>query len=167
MDAQKTRLRRFALFSILAFLDDRLAAEISEKATLLFKARNPKVASPKTGDDEIETPEMRREMIWICFSQWQTHKKRMAKAHNRGLTRGQPEVNLANFGQLPPKVELGPWLRFHTDASEEEMLAVLFTQVLQFSEAETAEALKISLGTLRHRVGKGIRVLGDYVGPTL
>ncbi len=159
MDAQKIRLRRFALFFILAFLDDRLAAEISEKATLLFKSKYPKFQS----ESEIETPEVRRDMIAICFSQWQTYKKRLTK----GMTREKTEFNISAYGKMPAHLELGPWLRFHKEAAEEEVLAVLFTQILEFSETETAEALKVSLGTLRHRVGKGIRVLGEYVGPTL
>ena len=145
-------LRNFALFFLFVFLDERLAMEIANRAVTTYRSKTKKLDSNST--------DARKVLIAICFDLWKSHKKR--------IVRGQPSSQLTDFGQLPEQMPTGSdqaaWMRFHKDAGDEELLAILFTQVLRLPENEISEALKISTGTLRHRVARGIRMLGDYVG---
>lgn len=141
-------LKRFAIFFFLAFLDERLAAEISDRAAATFKVKNPK-------NLDANSPEMRMLTIELCRSYWESNKRRMSPA----------EINpkIESIGRLPQGVSLQPWIKFHKDTPDEEILTFLLSEILKFSESEISEALNISIGTLRHRISRAIRVLGGYV----
>ena len=144
---ESVQLRRFAIFFFLAFLDERLAAEISDRAAAAYKAKNFKRL-------DANSPEMRMLTINLCQSFWNTNKRR--------ITRKDMKPNVESFGKLPAGVSIQPWIKFNKNTSDDEILAFILAQVLKFSETEVAEGLKISIGTLRHRVSRGIRVLGAY-----
>jgi hypothetical protein len=147
MNKNGAHLKRFAIFFFLAFLDERLAAEISDRAAASYKSKNPKSLDPNS-------PEMRRLTIDLCKTYWETNKRR--------ISRRDVKPNLEAFGKLPAQVSLQPWIRFHKNTSDEEILAFLLAQILKFSEQEVAEGLKISIGTLRHRISRAIRAIGSY-----
>lgn len=147
-DATKdAHLRRFAIFFFLAFLDERLAAEISDRAAATYKTKNLR-------NLDGNSPEMRLLTIHLCRSYWEANKKRIPRV----------EVNpkVESFGKLPSGVSLSPWIKFHKQTADEEIIAFILSQVLKFSEQEISEALKISVGTLRHRISRSIRVLGAF-----
>ena len=131
----------------LAFLDERLAAEISDRAAATFKSKNPKRL-------DSDSPEMRHLTIDICRSLWESNKRRMS--------RKDMKPNLESFGKLPPKISLQPWIRFHKQTPDDEIISFIFTQILKFSEQEVADALKVSIGTLRHRISRAVRTLGNF-----
>jgi len=144
-------LRHFALFFFFAFLDERLAMEVADRAVTSYRS--------KTKSLDQNSTEARKILIKICAELWKSNKKR--------IVHGRPSSQLNDFGHLPAGADQTAWVRFHKDAAEEELLAILFSQVLGLPAQDISEALKISTGTLRHRIGRGIRMLGEYVGPTL
>ncbi len=61
---------------------------------------------------------------------------------------------------IPSELDLSAWATFLNSAHAEEAEAVLLSQILGFSEAEIAQGLDVSEGTVRYRVGRGLRHLG-------
>lgn len=58
-------------------------------------------------------------------------------------------------------VDLGAWRQFSKDAEKEELLSVIWSKVLKLSDEEIAEGIGVTPGTVRHRVGRGLRHLGE------
>jgi hypothetical protein len=138
-------LKRFATFFFLAFLDERLAAEISDRAAATYKVKNNK-------NLDADSPAMRLLTIELCRSYWESNKRRMSRQ----------EINprVESIGRLPSNFSLQPWIKFHKETPDDEIITFLLSEILKFSEQEVSEALKISIGTLRHRISRTIRALG-------
>ena len=64
---------------------------------------------------------------------------------------------------LPGEVDVSLWAAFQSSVDPSEVEAVLLSQVLAFTDDEIANGLKVSVGTVRYRVGRGLRHLGGYV----
>lgn len=64
---------------------------------------------------------------------------------------------------IPRGLDLVVWSSFLTAAEETEVEAVLLSIVLNFSDDEIAEALDVTAGTVRYRVGRGLRHLGGFI----
>ncbi len=62
------------------------------------------------------------------------------------------------LGKAPK--DLGLWREFQRAGREEEILALTWSKILSFSDEQVARALKISEGTLRHRVSRSLQLLG-------
>ena len=97
---------------------------------------------------------MRLLTIELCRTYWESNKRRMSRQ----------EINpsVEPIGKFPSKLSLQPWIKFHKQTPDEEILTFLLAEILKFSELEVSEALKISIGTLRHRVSRTVRVLGNF-----
>jgi DNA-directed RNA polymerase specialized sigma24 family protein len=66
---------------------------------------------------------------------------------------------------LPKDFDLQVWANFLQTGEATEVEAVLFSKILNFSEEEIAEGLGVTTGTVRYRVGRGLRHLGGYIEP--
>lgn len=64
---------------------------------------------------------------------------------------------------LPGEVDVSLWASFSTSVEPTEVEAVLLSQVLAFTDEEIATGLGVTIGTVRYRVGRGLRHLGGYV----
>jgi len=64
---------------------------------------------------------------------------------------------------LPKDLEVASWVSFMSAAEAEEVEAVLLSRVLGFSDAEISQGLDVTEGTVRYRVGRGLRHLGGYI----
>ncbi len=64
---------------------------------------------------------------------------------------------------FPPGLDFSHWIAFQSATDPTEVEAVLLSKILDFTDQEIAEGLGISLGTVRYRVGRGLRHLGSYV----
>ena len=73
---------------------------------------------------------------------------------------GQTLPNDMGEGFFRRQIDLIPWQRFCKEAEEEEVLAVLLTRVLQFSELDISRALDVKPGTIHYRTAKGTSRLG-------
>jgi hypothetical protein len=78
--------------------------------------------------------------------------------------RGLQKLKLASSERLSIQVsgvDLGPWKEFRKKAPPEEFLAVVWTQVLAIAPSDVAKALGITEGTLKYRLSKALRLLGE------
>lgn len=63
----------------------------------------------------------------------------------------------------PGGLDLSLWISFQSAGKPDEVEAVLLSKILKFSDQEIAEGLNVTTGTVRYRVGRGVRHLGAYV----
>ncbi|MGZ3723425.1 MAG: sigma-70 region 4 domain-containing protein [Bdellovibrionales bacterium] len=64
---------------------------------------------------------------------------------------------------LPKDLEVASWVSFMAAADAELVEAVLLSRVLGFSDEEISQGLDVTEGTVRYRVGRGLRHLGGYI----
>ena len=62
---------------------------------------------------------------------------------------------------IPKDLDMGAWKQFYIQAEPDEMLAVIWSKILKFSDEDIAEGLGVTVGSIRHRVGRGLRLLGE------
>jgi hypothetical protein len=98
------------------------------------------------------------------------HRSEWVRALHRGRHRlkvlSNPrwsEVQGIDGFLIPSSLDLGIWSSFLTTAHPEECEAVLLSRILKFSDVEIASGIGVSEGTIRYRVGRGLRHLGGYV----
>ncbi|HMN68984.1 MAG TPA: sigma-70 region 4 domain-containing protein [Bdellovibrionales bacterium] len=63
---------------------------------------------------------------------------------------------------LPRGFDMTAWRSFLNTAEREEIDAVLLHKILRFSEGEIAVGLNVTTGTVRYRLGRGLRHLGGF-----
>lgn len=80
-----------------------------------------------------------------------------------------------NFGQYSPetknesswveasRVDIETWFKFHRESDRNEITVIILSCILGFDDKDIASGLGASLGTIRYRISKGIRRLGDCV----
>jgi hypothetical protein len=66
---------------------------------------------------------------------------------------------------FPDNLDFSHWIAFQSTAPPTEVEAVLLSKILGFQDEEIASGLGVSVGTVRYRVGRGLRGLGGYVEP--
>ncbi len=64
---------------------------------------------------------------------------------------------------LPPDFELDAWSVFLSSAEPSEVEAVLLARILGFKDEEIARGLGVTVGTVRYRIGRGLRHLGGHL----
>lgn len=140
-------VRSIALFFFYAFLDERKAIEATSEAIQNFKDRISK------------NPELKPTVALISATQaiWKKHSGHF----NRGKHNYSPESGWI----LPSDLDMGPWKEFQKTAQEDELLAMIWSQILQLSDSDIAMGLGISIGTLRYRTGRALRRLGTLTNP--
>ncbi len=68
---------------------------------------------------------------------------------------------------LHPDVDIGSWREFLAESDGEVVEAVVFSKILNFKDQPISQGLGITIGTLRYRLGNGIRLLGLVAQPGL
>ena len=64
---------------------------------------------------------------------------------------------------MSPDFDIGVWASFLTAVDSGEVEAVLLSRILAFTDEEIAAGLSVSVGTVRYRVGRGLRHLGGFI----
>jgi DNA-directed RNA polymerase specialized sigma24 family protein len=131
-------------FFFLTLLDEQAAFSASARALQMWRSRLSRSRHP-----EVESEPL---LVGTLSKQWSSLGKE-AQA-------GQPVVFATEDWQIPAGVDLGPWLEFRRESPPDEFLAVLMVKILKFSVPGVAAGLKISEGTVTHRLSRGLRKLG-------
>lgn len=136
-------IRSIALFFFFAFLDDRRALEASTQAISLYHTK--KKNNPQFNASVL--------VVMSTFAIWNKHHLK--------LNRGAANFSTDAGWNVPADLDLGPWREFQKLATQDELLAVIWSKVLELSEQDIAEGLGISEGTVRYRLGRALRKLGS------
>lgn len=146
----KNRVESVALFFYLAFLDEALAI----KTTLQTLDQMEKRLLAKAQDDSRSVESI---LVYQTYKNWRRYR------NSRGeiITFKSLEANW----QIPPHLDLGPWRQLHKEGNPDEILAVIWHEVLGITPAQIAAGLGLSVGTVRYRIGNGLRQLGPMILP--
>ena len=153
-------VRTIALFFYYSLLDDQVAVRATERALkkLSAQALGAEVKDAKSPRVGVE----RSLLVNVCTKLWHKYE---------GFTvRGGSGATPATHWRLPETLDLAPWRQFQREGLREDMLAVVWVKILGCAESDVAKGLGLSPGTIRYRVARGVRQLGQtnrlgkYVG---
>lgn len=137
--------REIALFYLLSLMDEKLALSAAHKSIAQLKAMKPR----EDGTHD------RADVARLLRKGFDTHRKQ--------LSRNRPtEMSEALLG-FPEGTDLATWQKFYRSSSDAEVTAVVLARVLGYPEAALAEGFNVSAGTMKYRVAKGVRQLGNVL----
>ncbi len=136
-------VKSVALFFYFAFLDDKKAIEASTQALAI--CRDKKSSNPNINSDVA--------IVAATHAIWNKYKLR--------IVRGRPNSSVESGWLVPSSVDLGPWREFQKNATQDELLAVIWSKILNISEENISVGLGITQGTIRYRLGRALRKLGS------
>jgi DNA-directed RNA polymerase specialized sigma24 family protein len=141
--AEASVVEAVAKYFFFSCLDEQLSFTASLKVLSELKARN-----------WLEREHRSR---WIeTLRKW---KPRMTHLKPKPWT----ESPLEKGYLLPQDFDLSVWVTFLTAAEAVEVEAVLLSRILAFTDEEIADGLSVTTGTVRYRVGRGLRHLGGFI----
>ncbi len=133
---------RAGLFFYLAFLDEARAKDATRDIVKTLRRRGLHKAQGESLEELVQL------------------------IHNysvRHIDSARPTGTSFTSGDLviPAGFNWSRWLEFRRQSERNDFYAVLFTRILGISEALVAKALRVSDGTMRFRVARGLRLLGS------
>lgn len=134
---------KIALFFYFCFMDESRALAASGKAFRLYSDR---VVGEKLNSDV--------QVIRACYKVLSSQKDFGSVSHI-GFAQGNIE--------FPKGSNWGPWFEFRKSADVDVYAAVILVKVLGFTVTDVAEALNVTDGTVRHRLSRALRGLGQFV----
>lgn len=141
----EVEIQSIALFFYFALLDDKKAIEVSSQAIALFR-------------EQIKRkPNVNRSVILVSCTKaaWDRVRTR--------VMRGRPNTSAESGWLTPVGADLGAWRDFQKNATEDELLTVIWSKILKLNDKEISEGLGITEGTIRYRLGRSLRKLGTMV----
>ncbi len=136
----ETQTKSVSLFFFYAFLEESVATPAINKTLLKI-------------EKSLEKKDFTSSNAAIVY--WSNHfwrkYKRKAKFINIGLER---------MYKLPKDLDLEPWKQLQKELNQEEFLVAIWSGLLGFTQAEIAEGLTLSTGTVQHRMGIAFKKLG-------
>ena len=130
-------LKSVALFFLLAFLDEKVSLEATR--AVLKKTR--------------KQPDMFLKTVYKILLIYRENPK------FRLLATGIIQENSV----VPANVNLSSWRQFLRDAEPRSLFPLIWIQILKQDEASVADAMGVTTGTLRTRVGQTLENLGHFV----
>ena len=138
----ENEIKSIALFFFFAVLDDKKAIHTSSRASDLFYLRMKK--------NPNQNPNVA--LVTVTRQAWDKSKN--------NFYRGRPQYSIESGWLIPTGLDMSPWKEFQKSSHEDELLAVIWSKILKIPEADISLALGITEGTLRYRIGRGLRKLG-------
>lgn len=142
---KRDQVREIGLFFLLGFMDEKVAIAAASRC----------VAKVKVAQESSSLPFETVELIKVCREAWKTFRKQ--------IPRNQPLTTPTDSWVLPPALDISIWTRYQKDAADEDIMALLFSLVLGVPDQDLADGFQTSVGTIRYRLGKGVRQLGLVV----
>ena len=141
---EEAKVKSVALFYYLTLLDEAIAQHATEITLTRCDRRIEKEKALATAWPAIIVNETNK--AWQKFS----------------LSKGKEVHRMPDVPgwQVPKTIDFGLWQEFSRKAEKNELLALVWSQILGFSDEDIAQGLNSSRGTIRHRVGRALRELG-------
>lgn len=141
---------------------EQIQLQISKKILVFFRLA---LMNPRTAEEASQTAydSLRKfakvdpkalEIIFVRTTFDLYQKARAAAAKARRV--GDHPFELSG-------IDLSPWRDFIRHAPEEEILSMIWVQILNLSTRSVGRGLGVSEGTIRHRVSRAIRKLSTKV----
>lgn len=134
------------LIFLLGFQDEKLAMSAASHAIATLKSRGIPL------DGELFDRSLSVETIKICRRAWQTHFV---------------NSNASESWVLPSRLKefknVSAWGKFQKATAPDELMTLLFSAVAGVADEDLAAGLEISVGTIRYRIGRAVRMLGLFL----
>ena len=137
-------IKDIALFFFFTMLD--------EKRAILAAAQTYEQCSKKIERDSSLS--IGETIVSSSYKIWNQHKAK--------LIRGRPQYSLSSGWNLPSGIDIGVWKDFQKNATEEDLLALVWSKILNISDIEIAHGLGLTIGTVRYRVSHAVRKLNAF-----
>ena len=145
---KKEQARDIGLFFLLGFMEEHVALSAASRAIAQLKAEYPNISRKDRDTEAVPIGAL----IKVCRESW--------KHFRRQTPRNQAATTSIGAWVAPSNLDLNIWCRYQKDAHDDEVMALLFSLVLGISDENLAEGFQTSTGTIRYRLGKGVRQLG-------
>lgn len=145
---KREQAREIGLFFLLGLMEERVALSAASRAIAQLKAEFSELSRKDREREAVSVDAV----IKVCRTSWKTHRKQ--------IPRNKVSIAPAEAWKIPDGVDLAVWIRYQKDAPDDDIMAVLFSLVLGISDEDLAEGFQTSVGTIRYRLGKGVRQLG-------
>ncbi len=140
----EARVRSLSLFFFFAALD--------EKFSLLATFKSFQRCQKRIRQGSL--PEGKWPVVMVHVTHSYYNKLKQAK--------NKPAAISYEAGWLIPEgIDLGPWMEFQKESELDEFLAVLWSKILNISDEDISEGLGLTVGTVRHRIARGLVTLGS------
>lgn len=136
------QVEKVALFFYYTFLDELKAHAATTKT--LQKIQSLKIGS--FTDEEFLSAFIKETDLFI--------KKYGATVNTTGLSYSSGHID------IPEGSNWGPWFEFRRLGNQREFLAVLYNVILKIPVHTLAASLGLPEGTIRFRIGRGLKFLG-------
>lgn len=144
--SQEEEIRLISVFFYLSLLQEEMAVYATSKAWCVLNSKRSKKKPETRGNPSL----MVHSMNQVLNSLKNTERfLGFLKSF-----RGPGWVFPGNF-------DLELWKDFQQIAKRDEFAVVLWSKVLKLRDDDIARGLSVSEGTVRHRLGRGLRVLGS------
>lgn len=143
MEAEATR--SIALFYYFALLDDESAIELTAKTLNRLRILTKKPSLFESGFT----------LNSLIVKLTQAYLQKLKKSSTEKIS-----INQSKW-IMEKNLELGPWRQYHKESLKDELLVLIWSRILKFSDLDISLGLGISEGTVRHRVARGLRQLGS------
>ena len=140
----EAQMKSVALFFFYSCMDESEAFEATTKT--IEKCRKRLSRGTVSNDD------MAAIIVNYTYQAWKKWQASPSRAHLSVL----PEVGWI----LAPNANFGAWQDFRKSADTDEFLAIVWSRLLKLTDEQIAKGLGVTVGTIRHRVGRGLRHLG-------
>ncbi len=140
----EAQIKSVALFFFYACMDEETAFQSTTKTIEKCKKRTAKGA--------LEHEDVEAVLVNSTFETW--------KQWQQGTSLSHISVSHEAGWMLAEGAEFGVWQDFRRSAEADEFLAVIWSKLLKIPDEHIAKGLDVSVGTVRHRVGRGLRQLG-------
>jgi hypothetical protein len=146
---KEAQIRSVALFFYFTFMDKSLSLKATVEALSDIQKRLARAEDPNRPNPIV---------VYSTFKIWKKYfKKRNIKSENFDKA---PEGWI-----VPPEIKLEAWRQFVKEGDPQNYLAVIWSQILGFSDQDISEGLGVSEGSVRYRVGKGLKHVGVIYQP--
>ena len=142
---EEAQIRSVALFYFFAVLDDTLARQATIKTVRKLQSRLLKQG--------IEDSKLKATIVSYTNQYWEVLKKQKRKGHS--------SISYEAGWLLSGSIDMGIWKQFAKEAEDDEFLAIIWSLILKFTDEEVSEGVGVTEGTVRHRVGRGLKLLGS------
>lgn len=143
---EEAQIKSVALFYFFSVLDDRLARQATVATARKIQQRTLKY--------NLNTSKIRVNIVSYTNQYWEKLKRQKKQGHS--------SISYEAGWLLSESIDIGIWKQFAKESEEDEFLAVIWSQILKFSDGEISEGLGVTEGTVRHRVGRGLKLLGSF-----
>lgn len=153
-------IRSITLFFYYLFLEKQITLKATKKTLKRHRKslQNTQKAQKEQSRHPLQNTCSLALMISDCLHIWRKYQKHsFHKKHRHSKTFYHCD---GKDGFLSP-VDLAPWCDFLREAEEQVIFVMIFSQILLFPDKDIARGMGISEGTVRYRLGHGLRLLGS------